>query len=61
MKLDRKFSVYETGFKNGITDHKLGLRLDAPYYGQNSLNEYVRDYSDGYRDGWNSVKLDVFA
>jgi len=39
------------GFRNGLTDARLGIRLEYSATSQNSQNEYTREYSQGYRTG----------
>ena len=47
--VSRSSQAYVDGFKSGKADRLLGQKLDVSFYGTNSLNEYVREYSRGYR------------
>jgi len=43
--------AYVDGYKSGKADRLLGIKLDVSLYSLNSSNEYVREYSRGYRQG----------
>jgi hypothetical protein len=37
------------GFRAGLLDARLGIRLEYSAISQHSQNEYTRSYSEGYR------------
>ena len=39
------------GFRNGLTDARLGIRSEYAATSGDSQNEYTREYSQGYRAG----------
>jgi hypothetical protein len=39
------------GFRNGLTDARLGIQIEYSATSQHSQNEYTREYSQGYRAG----------
>ena len=43
--------TYQAGFEYGVYHHTRGVKV---HFSES-------DFGRGYRDGWNSVKLDVFA
>ena len=50
--ISEKSEAYVEGFRNGEIDSQLGYRSDLVWHCINDLNEYARQYSEGYRDGW---------
>ena len=49
--ISAKSQAYVDGYKAGKADRLIGSKLDGSFYGLNSGNEYVREYSQGYRQG----------
>jgi hypothetical protein len=52
--LGKKSQAYVDGYRNGKTDYALGIRLDYAWFGRcvESSDNYSRNYSIGYRQGW---------
>jgi hypothetical protein len=55
--ISKKSQAYADGYRNGRVDRQLGIRSDYSFYGEGSSNEYVREYSKGYRRGLLGLKF----
>lgn len=55
--ISAKSQAYVDGYKAGKLDRQIGIKLDVSFYGTNSTNEYVREYSRGYRQGVLGLKF----
>jgi hypothetical protein len=51
LTVSKKSQAYVDGYRNGRLDRSLGIRSDYSFYSTDSANEYVREYSKGYRRG----------
>jgi len=49
--ISERSQAYADGYRAGKIDRRLGIHSDYAFYGVNDLNEYTRNYSEGYRRG----------
>ena len=48
-------TAYQEGHRNGRMDARCGVKSDYAWHSYSTATEYSRNYSRGYRDGWNEV------